>query len=627
VSSTPFDRRAFLRRAGITGAAAVMAAGLPRPPARADESLAPFLHGVASGDPTPDRVILWTRVTPPNLSAAADIKVTWVIARDPDLTDVVATGTTTAVRDRDWTVRVDASGLDPFTYYFYGFRALGASSLTGRTKTAPAPGQDGADHLRFGLVSCSSFQHGYFNAYARVAERDDLDLVIHLGDYVYEYAPGEYGNAEVAGERDHEPPVEMVTLDEYRARYAQYRLDPDLRRLHQLFPFVTTWDDHESTDNSWRDGALNHNPDDPDWPNEAGVPWEVRKADSQRAYDEWMPIRSTGDPNIIYRQLSYGDLADLIVLDTRLEGRDEQVKIAPGQEALFSTILFQETSDPDRHLISPEQMAWFQERLSSSTARWKLVAQQVVVGQWNVGGLPMFDETLPDAPQLIRDGGNAINPDAWDGYVADRNRFLDHLRDNAIDNVVVLTGDVHSSWAMDLTRDPYDVTTYDPVTGGSVAVEVVVPSVTSASLAGLFGPGAEAEPAMIAGLMAQNPHMRFIDMVEHGYVILDVTPERAQADWYATPEILQPDNQEFHMASWGTDDGANRLTEGQPTAAKDPAPALPAGDPPAGRPGGAGGAHGPSLPATGGGLAVAGLAAMAAAGAIRLRTRQSPDLL
>jgi alkaline phosphatase D len=627
-----YDRRTFLRRAGLTGAAAVaVAAGLPRPAAAADDDLAPFLHGVASGDPLADRVILWTRVTPPDGHDGAPIPVEWVVATDPELTAVVASGTVTAASERDFTVKVDPTGLAPFTYYFYAFRALGRTSLVGRTKTAPAAGQ-GVAHLRFGVVSCSNLTGGFFNAYARVADRDDLDCILHLGDYLYEYGNGDdrYGPSELVGVRDHAPPHEYVTLADYRTRHAQYKLDPDLRRLHQLFPWIVTWDDHESTDNSHRDGANNHGNEPYSNAAEATTTWAERKATAQRVYDEWLPIRSSGDPAVIYRHLPFGDLADIIVLDTRLEGRNPQVEYpGTGEEALGGTILFGEMSDPDRRLISDTQMAWFQDRLSTAPGQWKVVAQQVVVGQWNVGGLPRPTEGTPlqDAPKLIREGGNALNPDSWDGYTADRDRFLNHLRDQGIDDVVVLTGDVHSSWAMDLTTDPANPAVYDPLTGdGSVAVEFVGPSVTSASLGETFGPLAEGQAAMVGGLLATNPHLKFADLVAHGYIVLDVTPERTQSDWYFVDTVLRPSDAEAHAASWKTDAGTNRLARGVAAPPKAPAPALPAPTPPVTpAPPDQPAPATPVLPVTGGGAVGVGVAAVAAATLLRLRGRGCAD--
>lgn len=532
--TSTYDRRAFLRRAGLAGAAgAALGLGLPRPPARADESLAPFEHGVASGDPLSDRVILWTRVRPP--TDGGQVEVAWWVATDLDRTSVVASGLTTTGAEHDWTVKVDATGLSPATHYYYGFEALGRRSLVGRTKTAPS---GAVERLRFAVASCSNYQGGFFNAYARIAERDDLDAVLHLGDYIYEYGNGadRYGpgDGELSAPRDHEPDVEMVTLADYRARHALYKRDPDLRRVHQLHPFVTTWDDHESTNNSRRDSAENHSDDEGDW--------QVRKAAAQQAYEEWMPIR-VEDPSVIYRALAYGDLCDLIVLDTRLDGRDDEVG------TLGATVVSgAEIDDPARELISPEQRAFLFDRLSSSAARWRVIAQQVILGQWNGGGIPDLD--LPDTPQFkLRDGGNALNPDQWDGYTAERARLFDHLAANDIGNVVVLTGDVHTSWALDLTLDPYDPLTYVPLTGeGALGVEFVTPSITSANFEAL-GPAAK---ALEAGTLADNPHVKWVDFTSHGYFVLDVTEERVQADWFAVDTVLEPSDGEAFLASWQT---------------------------------------------------------------------------
>lgn len=621
------DRREFLRRAGLTSAAAVAAtvAGPGRPAARADESLTPFLHGVASGDPLSDRVILWTRVTTQD---SADVPVRWLVATDLDLTDIVAEGTVLATSERDHTVKVDAAGLASHTHHYYAFEALGVRSLVGRTLTSPAAG-DAVDHVRYAVVSCSSYQHGFFNAYARVSDRDDIDAVLHVGDYVYEYAPGVYGDI-----RAHEPPTEHVTLLDYRTRYAQYRLDPDLRRLHQLQPFVTTWDDHESCDNSYRDGANNHQP-------ETEGDWFDRKAIAQRVYDEWMPIRGTGDTNLIHRHLDWGDLVDVIVLDTRLEGRDEQLKY-PGTdtEALGGLLLF--ANDPDRRLISDQQLAWFQERLRSSTARWKIVAQQVIISGWNAGGLPRLPGEGPDIPGFFRDGGNALNPDSWDGYGHQRNLVLDFLRDEGIDNTVFLTGDVHSSWAFDMTPDPFNpVTDYNPLTGaGAVGVEFVVPGITSPPLGDTFN-GDPAASVVEAAFLAGNPQMKMSNVRNNGYLVLDLTEERIQADWYFVDTVVEPSDVETHHEGWLAEDGANHLvmasapaTSGSPAPAAPPATVMPAPAPtatssPVAAPTTPTSPAAPAstttplaaLPSTGGGAALLGVAAIAGAAVLRHRDR------
>lgn len=525
-----YDRRTFLRRAGLATAGTAVLAGLPRPAAAVDEDLAPFVHGVASGDPRPDGVILWTRVTVPDGSR---VPVRWRVARDLAMTDVVADGLTITDADRDFTVKVDVDGLGPAQWYFYDFEARGVRSIIGRTKTAPA---GGVDQLRFGVVSCSNYQGGFFNAYARLAERNDLDAIIHVGDYLYEYgnADGGYGPGagELSEERNHQPDSETLTLSDYRLRHANYKLDPDLRRLHQLFPWVVTWDDHESANNSRRDSAQNH---------QAGEgSWEVRKAASQRAYAEWMPLR-VDDPAVIYRTLRYGDLMELIVLDTRLEGRDDEVG------TVGATIVSgAEIDHPDRQLISQPQRDMLNTALATDTT-WKVIAQQVIVGQWNAGGLPRLPDEL-DSPQIVlRDGGNALNPDQWDGYTAERDRLFAKMRETSA-NVVVLTGDVHTSWALDLTQDPYNPLVYDPVTGqGAIGVEFVTPSVTSANFESL-GPVGVAAAEM--GTLADNPHVKWVDFDDHGYFVLDVTPERVQADWFFVDTVLTPDDGERHGGSW-----------------------------------------------------------------------------
>lgn len=627
------DRRTFLRRAGLAGAAAVMATGAPRPPARADETLTPFQWGVASGDPLDDRVVLWTRVDP---TVGSSVEVGWTIATDVALNEVVASGTVTTDASRDHTVKVDAVGLSPGTYYFYAFEVGGRSSLVGRTKTAPS---GPTERLRFGMVSCSNYTGGYFNAYSRLAERNDLDAILHLGDYIYEYGNtpeseggDRYGPDELAGERDHQPPHEPITLADYRLRHGNYKLDPDLRRLHQLFPFITTWDDHETTDNSWRDGAVNHDPeDDPDW--EGTHPegdWETRKAVATQAYAEWMPIRSPfADTTKIWRSFTYGDLAEIIVMDTRLQDRDAPAAGVTDLVDQDPNAPFQgDLDDPERRMVSDEQRQFVFDRLSTSDATWKLLAQQVMMMQWKAGGLPTVPSGAGDAPMIVTPGGTPVNGDAWDGYPAERARFFAHIRDNGIDNTVVLTGDIHSSWAADLTEDPYRADTYNPVTGeGALGVEFVCPSVTSDSMFKLFGyPYRSGSIAIEEASKADNPHIKFVEGDTHGYVVLDLTPERTQAQWWSAHDVLSPEHTHELMAVWEVQAGANHLNEGAEAAGEQAgAPAAPPADPPQDGSASEPQPEEPSLPTTGGGALVGGLAALAAAGALRLRSRGGAD--
>jgi alkaline phosphatase D len=485
------------------------------PPPDSEISRRVFQHAVASGDPLADAVIIWTRVT---AAAPGGVEVDWQMARDGAFADIVKSGTLVTSEDRDYTVKVDVTGLSPGTTYYFRFMAAGGSSPVGRTRTAPS-GE--VTRLRFAVVSCSSYAHGFFHAYRSIAKRLDLDAVIHLGDYIYEYATGEYGNA-----RAYEPPHEIVTLADYRTRYSHYRKDPDLQAVHRQHPFITIWDDHESANNAWADGAQNHS---------AGIEgnWVNRRAAAAKAYAEWMPIREHEDPQRIYRALRYGDLVDIIMLDTRSLGRDEQV--------LQSDPRF---SAPDRQLLGHDQELWLTDRLLGSTAKWKLVGQQVMIGQ-----LPIF-----------------FNNDAWDGYPAARQRFLDVLKTNPTSNVVVLTGDIHSSWAINLTHDPNDTAAYNRHTGeGALAVEFVTPAVSSPGF-----PDALAQVAQQAALA--TPHIKFAEVAKRGYIVLDVTAERTQAAWhhYTTPE--QPAVTEAFAMAYATYDGENRLRQESAAASDAPYP-------------------------------------------------------
>jgi alkaline phosphatase D len=270
----------------------------------------PFLHGVASGDPLPDRVILWTRVTLPQ--PPIEIRVDYTVATDTALRNVVVDGRTVATRGNDYTVKVDVTGLSPDTTYYYRFRIRGAKSPIGRTKTLPV---GGVDRLRVGVVSCASLAHGYFNAYRLLAQRADVDVVVHLGDYIYEFGDGEYGDL-----RSYEPPHEIRTLVDYRTRHNQYKTDADLRELHRQHPMIAMWDDHEFADDAWTGGAANHDP-------ATEGNWNSRVAGALRAYYEWMPIRQmSADRRHAYRSFRIGDLVELFMVEERLLGRSEQVE-------------------------------------------------------------------------------------------------------------------------------------------------------------------------------------------------------------------------------------------------------------------------------------------------------------
>jgi alkaline phosphatase D len=463
---------------------------------------APFYHGVASGDPLTDRVILWTRVTHDTLDP---VTVTWKIALDTNLTAVVNSGSATTDASKDWTVKVDVAGLSPDTWYYYRFDFLGRKSLVGRTKTAPAAGNDS---LRLAIVSCSDYEEGYFNAYERLTTRNDVDAVVHLGDYIYEGGAG-------TGDRIHEPDHEILSLEDYRIRLSQHHLDPHLRYAHQQLPWIVIWDDHETANNAWIGGAEQHDPG-------TEGPWADRVDHAMQAYFEWMPIRQpdSTDAQRGYRTLTFGDLADLIVTDSRLEGRMEQV-----------TALDPSLSDSARTMLGTPQFDWVKSELLDSTTQWKILGNQVMMAPLVIFGLP-------------------VNTDQWDGYPAERTRLYKHVLDNNIDNFVVITGDIHCSWANDLPG-PYG--SYDPSTGAnSAGVEFVVTSVTSANADITFGE---------ALIQLANPHIKYTDLAQHGYLILDVNHTRTQGDYYFVSTIASADTNESWDAGWYVLDGERWLHE------------------------------------------------------------------
>ena len=399
--------------------------------------LYPFFHGVASGDPISDAVILWTRFTDDTLSNDS-VEINWRIATDTSMSNVVNSGNGYAHLNNDWTFKVDASGLSPDTWYYYDFESLGYHSIRGRTKTAPTGDNDSA---RFAVVSCSNYEHGYFNAYRYLRNRNDFDAVLHLGDYIYEYEAGGYSAGIV--DRENEPTNEIISLEDYRLRYSHYRLDDDLRALHQQYPFINVWDDHESANDSYVDGAQNHSP------GTEGL-WSDRKSNATQAYHEWLPIRSPVPGDLqIYRKINYGDLMTLYMLDTRLQGRSEQGG---------------SSSDPNRTILGQTQFSWLTNELKSSTSKWNVLGQQVMIAPLEVFGA-------------------ALNDDQWDGYDYERNRLYDSIINNTVNNIVVLTGDIHTSWVNDIPLSNYDASNCT----GSIGVEYVVTSVTSPGLGFLGG--------------------------------------------------------------------------------------------------------------------------------------------
>lgn len=444
----------------------------------ADTAHAPFIYGVASGDPTAQSVILWSAISPDSVAPAA---IQWQIATDSTFTSLVQSGVLTAETNNGFTAKVDVQGLSAGTPYYYRFSHNGAYSVTGRTQTAPS---GATSQLRFGVASCSSIYSGYFGAYRHLAQRTDLNLLIHLGDYIYDFV-----DPDEAVRVPSPAPTDPNDLTEYRERQRYYLLDPDLRAARQNLPFAVMWDNHDVSDDT------------------AG-----QKAAGVQAFWEFLPCRQPDslNPERLYRTLHYGDLADIFLLDC------DQYQ---GLDTLPS-------GDPS--FLGEVQNAWLEGEIAASTARWHLVGSQKMFGQWSTAGIP----GLPIG------NGQVADPGSWDGYPASRTRLLNYLSTNGQDNYIFLTGDLHLSMATDVAVDPFNGS-YDPNTGnGSVAVEFLPTSITRGNF-DEYGIPSFLIPGIKLASDAINEHHIYSELTEHGYGILDIKPDSAIAQfWYV--DILNP---------------------------------------------------------------------------------------
>ncbi|MEU3981834.1 alkaline phosphatase D family protein [Streptomyces sp. NPDC026672] len=534
-SLTP-RRRTVVKAAAATAVlAGPLAAALP---ARAATDAPAFLHGLASGDPLPDGILLWTRVTPtadavPGSGLGPDTEVSWVLATDKALTNVVLRGSTTATAASDHTVKADVRGLRPATDYWFRFSAGGTDSPVARTRTAPAA-DAAVQGLRFGVVSCANWEAGYFASYRHLAARGDLDAWLHLGDYIYEYASGDYGTRGTVV-RPHAPAHEILTLADYRTRHGRYKTDPDLRALHAKAPVIAIWDDHEFANDAWSGGAENHTEG-------AEGTWTARQAAARQAYFEWMPVR-TAVAGTTYRRLRFGKLADLSLLDLR-SFRSQQASVGSGS-----------VDDPDRTITGRAQLDWLKAGLKTSDTTWRLVGNSVMISPFAVGSLSA-DLLKPLAKLLgLPQEGLAINTDQWDGYTDDRRELLAHLRSNAIRNTVFLTGDIHMAWANDV---PVDAGTY-PLSA-SAATEFVVTSVTSDNLDDIVKVPEGVVSAIAAPLIqATNRHVHWVDTDRHGYGVLDITADRAQMDYYVLSDRTKADATSSWARSYRTRTGTQKV--------------------------------------------------------------------
>ena len=520
---TRISRREFIRGVGLGVAAAAI-------PARADGGPVQFLHGVASGDPLADRVVIWTRVTS---AAQAPLAVVWEIGTDDAFRSVLRRGRVLASATTDFTVKVDVSGLPANAVLHYRFTAGGVQSPTGRTRTLPV---GPLESLKLAVFSCSNYPAGYFHAYAEAAKMEDVFASVHLGDYIYEYARGGYASADAASlGREVNPDAETVTLSDYRQRYAQYRTDPSLQALHARMPMIAVWDDHEITNDAWKDGAENHQPD-------TEGPFALRRAAAVRAYHEWMPTRvvNRARPDVIYRSFDFGNLVSLHMLDTRLVARDQQLSYGDFVSgtgfdgAAFAAAM----ANPARQMLGAEQTTWLGGRVAASSARWQVLGQQVLMGRMNIPAplvlgqisfsayVALLQKAATD-PALLTTGEQAIlaqpaipyNLDAWDGYAVARETVLGLMR--GLDrNLVVLSGDTHNAWASDLAD----------FAGNAVGVEFATPSVSSPGLETYFP--TENPLAVAAGLTQLIGPLQYANTGDRGFMVVTATQAECSARWF-----------------------------------------------------------------------------------------------
>ncbi|MBW8192230.1 alkaline phosphatase D family protein [Neiella marina] len=561
-----WTRREFLVMSAIGAGSAVLSVGLSGCGSDNDGIRGAFNHGVASGDPAANAVILWTRVTP---EKDGDVVVSWQVAEDDAFNQIVIDGSTTTTVERDYTVKVDAAGLSAGTTYYYRFKVRGLYSPVGQTKTLPV---GVVEQVRFATVSCSNFPAGYFHVYGEIATRNDLDAVIHLGDYIYEYgADGYASDYAEAMDRVVQPTTELYQLSDYRQRYAQYRTDTNCQAAHAAHPFIVVWDDHEIANDIWRDGAENHDNTEGDF--------DERKLAALQAFFEWLPIRPVGnmafDENI-YRTFDYGELVVLHMLDTRVVGRDQQLDYADYIDSATGAIdadgFTAAVSDSNRTLLGATQLSWLQGQLTTSTAQWQVLGQQVLMGRMllpaaiatqqlsieqyaELGALAVLaqraaagdptltadelaylsanaDRLTADVQALLQLPSIPYNLDAWDGYAYEREVVLGTAMANQA-NLVVLSGDTHNAWANQLTD----------ASGNVAGVEFATTSVSSPGMEEYLNIADDAAPATEAGLVQLVDGLKYCNINQRGYMVATFTESGASAEWTFVNSVKSTDYQ------------------------------------------------------------------------------------
>lgn len=509
------NRRTLLIGAGALTGLAIATGGQRKVLAHPKFSNYPFTLGVASGEPLPDSVVLWTRLAPDPFNGGGmpqqNVPVQWLVAADENMRQVVRSGTAMATPELAHSVHVEVQGLRPARWYWYQFRVGNELSEVGRTRTAPAP-RSRLNQLNFAFVTCQKWEDGFYSAYRRLAE-EELDVVFHLGDYIYEYGINSTGGARNVSLPE-QFQQETQTLDQYRLRYALYKTDPDLQKAHALFPFVVTWDDHE-VDNDYTD-TISEN-------NDPVAEFLARRAAAYQACYEHLPLRRFSAPRgadmRLYRRLTFGDLAQFSVLDTRQYRSDHPC--GDGETPRCEAAL-----DPAQTMTGERQERWLFDGLDRSSTRWNIIAQQVLMAQ--------LDHTIG--------AGEIFWNDSWDGYPLARVRLLNHITNRKIANPVVITGDWHSTFVNDLKldfKDPHSPT---------VATEFVTPSLTSNGDQEVYGP-------YYGPMIPENPYIKFFDGDRRGYFRVNLNRERWHTDLRIVTTVSQPDAPVYTLASFVVENG------------------------------------------------------------------------
>ncbi|GLQ19790.1 alkaline phosphatase D family protein [Algimonas porphyrae] len=569
-------RRSALALLGLGGASAC-APNVERVLSNAEGASGTFEHGIASGDPMATSVILWTRVTPAD--DVTPVPVIWEIDTDPDF-PLPLSGQLEARAARDFTVKVEATDLLPGRVYYYRFRTADDMSAVGRTKTLP---NGSPESLRFAVVSCSNYEHGYFNVYDQIAHQqrlsggDRYDALLHLGDYYYEYGADTYDAPDKPAGRVHEPAHEIIDLTDYRTRHAQYRRDPNLQSATELMPMIAIWDDHETSNDSWRGGAQNHDATEGSW--------EDRKAAALRAYYEWMPVREPvagRAREAFYRSFQFGDLLTLVAIETRLTAREEPLiveeykdEIVADADAFKADIL----NDPSRSMLGAEQQDYIVDTFAKSKSdgvAWRMLANQVILGRIMTPDFTPY--VTEEATTAIEKDWPGIHdfltlskydlpfyPDSWDGYPHARERFYDALDKVGVNDLLVVTGDAHEFWANDLTRED----------GTKMGTEFVTSSVSSKTLIAYLG-DATAQHNLL--LTRENEDARYYNALHNGFMDVELGRKSGTVTMYAVDTVNNRDYGTFRAARFTirprTVDGKDTLRMGRPRGLNIPQRAL-----------------------------------------------------